>query len=188
MRKPPPHSRCLCSKARSSCQYESDLASHSKRCSHPPSYVLLLRLLADNTLPPADPAADFSDFGPLPSFTPLVSQQAAGRVSNPFAASGGGYMMERSSLRTSQDISMLLRSGMLMEAALLSSNASRMHIIHDAGGDKWTKKPSCCCLGFSELEPQQPSSKCTALNSDLPAKILCSENLFQHGMICSCCA
>jgi hypothetical protein len=48
------------------------------------------------------------------------------------AGSSSGYG-DRGSLRTSQDISMLLRSGMLMEAALLSSNASRMHVIHDAG-------------------------------------------------------
>jgi len=63
----------------------------------------------------------------------MVGQQA-GR-SHPFApsSSSNGYIMDRSSLRTSQDISLLLRSGMLMEAALLSSNASRMHVIHDAG-------------------------------------------------------
>lgn len=89
------------------------------------------------SLPPdtaTDPASDFPEFGPLHSFTPLVSQQY-GR-SHPFAAgssSANGYM-DRSSLRNSQDISMLLRSGMLVEAALLSSNASRMHVIHDAGG------------------------------------------------------
>jgi hypothetical protein len=76
---------------------------------------------------------DFPEFGPLRSFTPMVSQN--GGRSNPFAAGGSsnGYV-DRSSLRTSQDISVLLRSGMLMEAALLSSNASRMHVIHDAGG------------------------------------------------------
>jgi hypothetical protein len=63
----------------------------------------------------------------------MVSQN--GGRSNPFATGGSsnGYV-DRSSLRTSQDISVLLRSGMLMEAALLSSNASRMHVIHDAGG------------------------------------------------------
>lgn len=94
---------------------------------------------------------DFPEFGPLRSFTPMVSHNgssgaSAGR-SHPFAlmtapgavAGGGGGAGsssgygDRGSLRTSQDISMLLRSGMLMEAALLSSNASRMHVIHDAG-------------------------------------------------------
>ena len=80
----------------------------------------------------AGDGGDFPEFGPLHSFTPLVSQQF-GR-SHPFGAgsSSGGYV-DRSSLRNSQDISMLLRSGMLVEAALLSSNASRMHVIHDAG-------------------------------------------------------
>lgn len=99
---------------------------------------------------------DFPEFGPLRSFTPMVSQNggtgssSSGGRSHPFAvmtapAAGGvgaagsssGYG-DRGSLRTSQDISMLLRSGMLMEAALLSSNASRMHVIHDAVA----KKPS----------------------------------------------
>lgn len=83
---------------------------------------------------------DFPEFGPLRSFTPMVSQN--GGRSNPFATGGSsnGYA-DRSSLRNSQDISMLLRSGMLMEAALLSSNASRMHVIHDAGGYMYAAGP-----------------------------------------------
>lgn len=80
---------------------------------------------------PASSAGHFPEFGPLPSFTPLVSQHA-GR-SHPFGSSSNNGFADRGSLRTSQDISLLLRSGMLMEAALLSSNASRMHVIHDAG-------------------------------------------------------
>lgn len=116
---------------------------------------------------------DFSEFGPLRSFTPMVSQN--GGRSNPFAAGGSssGYV-DRSSLRTSQDISMLLRSGMLMEAALLSSNASRMHVIHDAGGlvsrraTGWKHCVWACRLeqGVSRetysLNPRQPHSRASA--------------------------
>lgn len=98
---------------------------------------LSLHLLADA----AGDGGDFPEFGPLHSFTPLVAHQF-GRC-HPFgtaSSSNGGYV-DRSSLRNSQDISMLLRSGMLVEAALLSSNASRMHVIHDAGGcEEWLMK------------------------------------------------
>lgn len=107
---------------------------------------------------------DFPEFGPLRSFTPMASQNgSSGARSHPFAvmtapggavAGGGGAGSssgygDRGSLRTSQDISMLLRSGMLMEAALLSSNASRMHVIHDAGEQGrqgGTAVPTCACV------------------------------------------
>lgn len=39
----------------------------------------------------------------------------------------------RTSLRTSADILGALRSSHVTEAAILSSNASRIHILHDAG-------------------------------------------------------
>lgn len=123
---------------------------------------------------------DFPEFGPLRSFTPMVSQNGSsgaggGGRSHPFAVmtapgavaggsvagSSSGYG-DRGSLRTSQDISMLLRSGMLMEAALLSSNASRMHVIHDAGEQgKRTQQCQLVVVGggvldFSRLLPWSP--------------------------------
>ncbi len=42
-------------------------------------------------------------------------------------------MNPRSSLRSSMDVAAALRSGAVVEAAILSSNASRVHIMHDAG-------------------------------------------------------
>lgn len=108
---------------------------------------------------------DFSDFGPLPSFTPMVGQQA-GR-SHPFApsSSSNGYIMDRSSLRTSQDISLLLRSGMLMEAALLSSNASRMHVIHDAGRLAGYQRalPVTTCSSRGSFSCRAGFSRCSCL-------------------------
>lgn len=113
---------------------------------------------------------DFPEFGPLRSFTPMVSQN--GGRNNPFATGGSsnGYA-DRSSLRNSQDISMLLRSGMLMEAALLSSNASRMHVIHDAGGCMYAGDAHCV-HGCSKDSGTAHVSPCSLITLVVPADAL----------------
>lgn len=86
-----------------------------------------------------------------------------------------GPAVLRTSLRASQDVMAALRRSGVVQAAILSSNASRVHVVHDAGaaGALWTATHAChlrCAAGLPALH----DSGACCMTPAVPCALACA--------------